>query len=199
MMLATVVCGLVAMRWLALSEAAATLQVPPEFKRVFEPLRDLAVVGSSVLVGGGLASIGDLAGAVGLYRFEVYEAAAALLTKSPFGHSLRVVEGALGGLDPHSNILYLALREGWIVTAGYVAAILYFLSRVPTGTVRERVVFGLLVYVVLRSLFVTFDPVKLLSLALYAACVLRSFAPDALAQSPARARRAPDQIVVGRF
>jgi hypothetical protein len=61
----------------------------------------------------------------------------------------------------------MALREGWLVTVAYIVLVFVFLRRIPSGNLRGRWVLGALTYVFLRSLFVTFDPVKLLALLLY--------------------------------
>jgi hypothetical protein len=161
-------------RWLAFSDSAADLQIPESVARVFDPMRDLVDLVARILFSGDLLNLGVISDSVGLFRFEVYEGAVDLLPSSTVGHSQGVINASLAGLDPHSNIFYLALREGWVTLTAYLVTTLVLIRRLPTRNKRERVVMGVFVYIFVRSLFLTFDPVKLICLALYAAAVLES-------------------------
>ncbi len=162
------------LQWLAFSESAADFQIPESVARAFDPLRDMARLVAKILFSGDLLNFGVISDSVGLFRFELYEGAIDLLPKSSVGHSQRVIDAALRGLDPHSNIVYLVLREGWVTLFAYLVTTLVLIRRMPTRNPRERIVMGVLVYIFLRSLFLTFDPVKLLCIALYASAVLES-------------------------
>lgn len=155
------------LRWIAAAAALDEMVIPSGLQRVFGPLLDLTRVAGEVVGGQWTGQLLDLAGAVGLYRFEVYEAAVALLLESPFGHSAAVVDQVLLGLDPHSNVLYLALREGWLVALGYVGFILACMFLVPwRGRYGKAAVAGL-AYILIRTSFLTFDPVRIVAVGAF--------------------------------
>jgi hypothetical protein len=166
-----VLAGAVLLSWLATSQFIATINVPDSVERVFEPVLDAIDIIAALLFTGSSLDLDATAAAVGGHRFEVYQAALDLLLTSPFGNTQDVVETALRGLDPHSNLLYLALREGWLMALGYVLSLFVFIRSVPVASA-SRLVVACFVYVWLRSVFLTFDPVKILALATYVVVML---------------------------
>jgi len=173
-----VVTAAIFLRWFALSEFSADLVFPEAVARVFDPIRDMLEVAGSLIVAGELMSFALISDSVGLFRFEVYEGAVDLLPNAWVGYSQAVISNALDGLDPHSNIVYLVLREGWGVLVLYLVATVALMRKIPTATTSGRVVLGVLIYVFIRALFLTFDPTKLICLALYAGAALQFKAHD---------------------
>jgi hypothetical protein len=159
--------------WLATPGHLTDFEIPQQVQRVFGPMRDLLSVAAQAMSAGELRDITTVAEAVGLYRFEVYEQALSLLADSSVGLSSMQVDIALRGLDPHSNILYLGLREGWIVAGTYVLLTMVFVRRIPATGALHRWILAALIYAFLRSLFITFDPVKLMAVLVYFAAVTR--------------------------
>src|SRR5690606_14068550 len=139
--------------------------------RAFEPLLEAIDIVAALLFTGSWPDFDTAAAAVGGYRFDGYLSAFDLLVAPRPGTPPHAVETALGGPDPHSNLLYLGLREGWLIAIGYVLSLLVFIRCVPVASA-SRLVVACFVYVWMRSFFVTFDPVKILALATYVIAIL---------------------------
>jgi hypothetical protein len=117
-------------RWVAEGDSLSALVTSQDFRRVLEPMVGMVTLVSGLLVNGEIGSAIDVAAAVGLHRLEVYEDAVGLLSGAWVGYPSGTVDLALRGLDPHSNLLYLALREGWLVTGMYLLLAVLFLARI---------------------------------------------------------------------
>jgi hypothetical protein len=143
------------------------MDVPSGFERVFVPFLDAMTLLSSAVSSGSFIQLDALGEAVGVYRFEVYVSAFDMMANGPVGLPQESVTAGLQGLDPHSNLLYLGLREGWFVLAAFLFSTLLVIGSLPVVDMRGRLVFALLVYIFIRGLFLTFDPVKLLTLGIY--------------------------------
>lgn len=154
-------------RWLFISGVLDSFGVPAGFERVFRPFLDALTVVSDVIFSGVIFEIDALADSIGGYRFEVYVAAFDMVRSAPFGYSQEAVSSGLNGLDPHSNLLYLGLREGWFVLATYMATSWLLIFSVPKQRLAGRLAFAVLVYAFVRGIFLTFDPVKLVALGVY--------------------------------
>ncbi len=165
-------------RWSAPVLEGAELPVPDSLVAVAGRLRDLLLLSVQWLSGGWIAT-DALAEAVGGSRFLVYTAAADLVGQAPFGLSQARVDQFLLGLDPHSNFIYLLLREGWLVGAGYLVVSVLSVWSVPVRSVGQRTLYAVLLYVLIRTLFLTYDPVKVVTLLLFASCIMRRSGPGA--------------------
>ncbi len=161
------------LRWMVINDAAPRFEIPPGVERVFGPLQEMIGIAATLAFSEGLPALAAVADSVGLFRFEVYAGAVDLIPRAPFGASQSVVDQALGGLDPHSNVIYLATREGWATLATYLLVTVALVGRIPTRSARERVVIAALIYLFIRTLFLTFDPIKLICVTLYAGFVLQ--------------------------
>lgn len=184
--LLAVSCGvvLIVVRWVVGNSIETDISFGQDFKRVLQPLVAIVVLVSGLIVSGDIGSAADLVTAVGFQRMEVYQDAGGLLAGAWVGHAPQAVESALAGFDPHSNVLYLALREGWVVVGLYLALSVAFLMRIDVGRPPGRIVLAICVYALIRSMFITFDPVKMICVFVFA-----SYAVEASAMSAAFARR----------
>lgn len=131
---------------------------------VFGRLRDMVVVASQLLWNDDV-DLEFLATAVGGARFEVYSMSWDLVRGSPFGLPVDEVTRQLRGLDPHSNVLYLALRDGWTVAALYLISYLVIARNIAVLGMTGHMILAVVVYSVLRTLFMTYDPVRMLVVA----------------------------------
>jgi hypothetical protein len=157
----------IAARWMFAADLIGSMDVPSGFERVFVPFLDAMTLLSSAVSSGSFIQLDALGEAVGVYRFEVYVSAFDMMANGPVGLPQESVTAGLQGLDPHSNLLYLGLREGWFVLAAFLFSTLLVIGSLPVVDMRGRLVFALLVYIFIRGLFLTFDPVKLLTLGIY--------------------------------
>lgn len=168
MVFALLLIAFVFLRYLLISDFLESMEIPFGLQRVFVPIRDLMSIFIQLVFSGYFPDLAAMGNSIGVYRFEVYMIALELIPNLPFGTSADAVVLALNGLDPHSNLSYLALREGWGILGMYLAVMAGLIFRLPTSNLQGRLVTAVLIYIVLRTVFLTFDPVKLICLGLYA-------------------------------
>lgn len=168
MVFALLLFAFVFLRYLLISDFLESMEIPFGLQRVFVPMRDLVSIFIRLLFSGYFPDLAAMGDSIGVYRFEVYMTAFELIPNLPFGTSADAVVLALNGLDPHSNLSYLALREGWGILSLYLATMAGLILRLPISNLRGRLVTAVLIYIFLRTVFLTFDPIKLICLGLYA-------------------------------
>jgi len=163
-----VVLGLVAvlLRLALATGFAEAIVVPDSVVAVFGRLRDMLLV-AALLLDGESVGAASIAEAVGGSRFLVYSSAWDALAHTPFGATHAEIDRILLGLDPHSNLLYLALREGVLVVIGYLVACGLAWWGVQGRAPASNLVIAVLTYIFLRCALLTYDPVKIVTLFLF--------------------------------